>query len=100
MERVRWYREKAAVDRLREELEILEEEFRRTYKSFTRMNEVWQELAILQENRRGYPAYAWRQADIYSKFANECLFYWKEYVIPYSVNYISFNSIYIQVILV
>ncbi|KAF7760546.1 hypothetical protein Agabi119p4_11222 [Agaricus bisporus var. burnettii] len=78
LERVRWYREKAAVDRLREELEILEEEFRRTYKSFTRMNEVWQELAILHENRRGYPAYAWRQADIYSKFANECLFYWKD----------------------
>lgn len=77
MERVRWYREKAAVDRLQEELEILEEEFRRTHKSFERMDEVWQELAILNENVGGYSAYAWRKAKMYSRYAAECWSEWK-----------------------
>jgi hypothetical protein len=74
---VRWYREKAAVERLKEELDMLDEEFRRTYKSFMRMTEVWKELAILNQSAPGYSAYAWRQVNMHIRFAEECWSQWK-----------------------
>ncbi|KAF9439416.1 hypothetical protein P691DRAFT_786856, partial [Macrolepiota fuliginosa MF-IS2] len=42
---VHWFRERAGIERLTEEVELLEEEFRRMIKSFTVMASVWDELA-------------------------------------------------------
>ncbi|KAJ3558488.1 hypothetical protein NP233_g11498 [Leucocoprinus birnbaumii] len=77
LERVRWFRERAAVERLQEELEILEEEFRRVHRSFTRMNEVWTILATHSKSA-GLSAYAPRQAHTHAPSAKEAWSNWKE----------------------
>jgi hypothetical protein len=50
---------------VREEKEILEEEFRRTCKSFEQMSEVWTELASRAGKNAGAAAYASKQASMY-----------------------------------
>ncbi|KAJ3555595.1 hypothetical protein NP233_g12170 [Leucocoprinus birnbaumii] len=77
LECVRWFRERAAIERLQEELEILEEEFHRVHKSFSRMNEVWTILATHNQSA-GFAAYALRQAHIHASFAKEAWSHWKE----------------------
>ncbi|KAF8520555.1 hypothetical protein JB92DRAFT_2786172 [Gautieria morchelliformis] len=72
---VQWFRARAHRDRWREEVEILEEEFRRTYRSFTRMCEVWKVLAAGCDHSHagvGRRAYAHEQADMYEGMAAEC----------------------------
>ncbi|KAJ3561045.1 hypothetical protein NP233_g10438 [Leucocoprinus birnbaumii] len=71
-QRVRWSREKALVERLTEELDILKEEFRRTEVSFTRMAEVWRELARRNSAKPGYLEYANRHSTMYSMLAEDC----------------------------
>ncbi len=79
VERVRWFRMQAARDRFREELEIINEEFRRTLLSFTRMKEIWEAIGrkqlVLRKDTHciaiGYHAFACRQAGIYAKLADE-----------------------------
>ncbi|KAJ3576610.1 hypothetical protein NP233_g319 [Leucocoprinus birnbaumii] len=77
LDRVRWFRERAAVERLKEELEILEEEFRRVHISFSRMNEVWKTLAKNSKSA-GFASYALRQAHMHSSFAREAWIAWKD----------------------
>ncbi len=77
VERVRWFREQAAVDRLKEELELLEEEFRRTHKTHLQMSEVWGRLATHTDNT-GYACYARRQAHMYGLLAGDCHSIWIE----------------------
>jgi hypothetical protein len=75
VDRVRWFRARANRDRWREEVEILEEEFRSTYRSFTRMSEVWEQLATRCETSlegRGRRAYAYRQVLMYDEMARTC----------------------------
>ncbi len=84
MERVLWFRMQAARDRHREELEIIDEEFRRTLLSFTQMREIWEAIGRKQLELRkdahciaiGYHAFACRQAGIYTKLANEVAGSW------------------------
>ncbi|GLB39022.1 hypothetical protein LshimejAT787_0601840 [Lyophyllum shimeji] len=71
MDRVKWFRDRAARDRAREEKEILEEEFRRSIASFRRMSEVWFELAS-KKPAPGYAAYCHKQAVMYSSLASDC----------------------------
>ncbi|GLB34092.1 hypothetical protein LshimejAT787_0109760 [Lyophyllum shimeji] len=78
MDRVKWFRDRAARDRSREEKEILEEEFRRSVTSFQRMSQVWTELAKdAKESRVGYGAYGYRQAAMYGKLADDCNTIWQ-----------------------
>ncbi len=85
MERVRWFRTRAACDRYREELEILNEEFRRTYQSFARMTAIWEAIGDRQKKLRekdnsrlanGYHAFAYRQAAMYAKLARNTAENW------------------------
>ncbi len=86
VERVRWFRVRAARDCYREELEILDEEFHRTHLSFTRMNEIWKvngekQIVLRKEDdctARGYHAFAHHQAAIYSKLASEAWEHWNQ----------------------
>lgn len=76
---MRWFREQAGVDQLKEELEILEEEFQRTHKAFSRMSETWDELATLTPaDSTGYVCYARRQAEMFRLLAGVCLSTWEE----------------------
>lgn len=85
MERVRWFRTRAALERRQEELEILDEEFRRTHLSFTKMNTIWKRIGERQFLLRkvdhrlasGYKAFACRQAAMYAKLANATADNWK-----------------------
>lgn len=74
---MRWFRERAAVDRLQEELDILEEEFRRTHTTFLRMNKTWEQLAAVAE-KTGHACYARRQAKMFHLLAEDCETAWKE----------------------
>ncbi|KAG6806627.1 hypothetical protein H0H93_002687 [Arthromyces matolae] len=70
VDRVKWFRDRAARDRSREEKDILEEEFRRTVVSFTRMAEVWNQMA--SGPSPGSVAYAHKHAAMYNKLAQNC----------------------------
>lgn len=85
MERVRWFRARAACDRLLEEVEILDQEFRRTYNSFTKMGNIWIKVGDVQFELKacigvrfahGYRAFAYRQAGMYAKLASASLENW------------------------
>lgn len=84
VDRVRWFRTRAALDRWREELEILNEEFRQTSCSFTQMSNIWKKLRDEQLTRRkdssrivnGYHAFAYRQAAMYSRLAKGAFDNW------------------------
>lgn len=86
VERVRWFRMRAARDRYREEVEILNEEFRRTYQSFTRMSVIWKKIGDTQFKLHasnpplasGYHAFASRQAAMYTKLADNTVENWKK----------------------
>ncbi|KAJ3553741.1 hypothetical protein NP233_g12577 [Leucocoprinus birnbaumii] len=78
IERARWFRERALLERLHEELEILNEEFRRTHVSFSKMEEVWTKLAAGEHPNAGYAAYAHRHAAMYKRLASQCLVTWEK----------------------
>ncbi|KAJ3520759.1 hypothetical protein NMY22_g12606 [Coprinellus aureogranulatus] len=73
MDRVKWFRDRAARDRAREEKEILEEEMKRIVRSFKNYTTIWTSLA--SEDRPGITStpgkasYALRQAEMYARFA-------------------------------
>lgn len=84
VDRVRWFRTRAAHDRCEEKLQILNEEFSRTYCSFTKMSNIWKKIGDKQFNLRknpprlgdGYRAFAYRQATMYTKLAKETVDHW------------------------
>ena len=65
--RVKWFRARAARDRAREEVEILETEFCRAHRSFLKMSRVWMELATGKR-----PGYAYKQSAMYNQLAVDC----------------------------
>ena len=71
MDRVKWFRDRAARDRAREEKEILECEFDRAQHSFSKMAEAWKKLAK-KVSPGGYRSYAYRQASMYDAFNSHC----------------------------
>ncbi|KAJ3555786.1 hypothetical protein NP233_g12126 [Leucocoprinus birnbaumii] len=78
VERARWFRERALVDRLQEELELLNEEFRRSTVSFTQMSSTWTELAQRTQDQLGFSAYAHRHAAMYAAMSEKVFEQWKD----------------------
>ncbi|TDL14299.1 hypothetical protein BD410DRAFT_734297, partial [Rickenella mellea] len=72
LDRVQWFRAMADKDRWQEEVEILEAEFGRCVRSFRRMAAVWGDLARPQ-TKKGYAAYAWRQASMFGRMEKEAI---------------------------
>jgi hypothetical protein len=72
VDRVKWFRERANRDRLREETEILEAEFERTTASHTCMANVWNQLADRCIRNPGAAAYACKKVAMYTQLAAEC----------------------------
>lgn len=59
--RVQWIRQRAARDRYKEEVELLEEELRRLIRGFARLRDIWgtlsaQELAKASPSRSAFAA--------------------------------------------
>nr|GAT45633.1 predicted protein [Mycena chlorophos] len=79
MDRVQWFRARASRDRMDEELEILEAEFSRSIRSFSKMRDVWTAMAeqknLVPDNpdELGWRAYAFRQAAMYERLRAECV---------------------------
>ena len=71
VDRVKWFRDRADRDRVREEVEILEAEFERTVLSHTRMADVWTQLAGAASGP-GAAAYAHKKTCMYRGLAKEC----------------------------
>ena len=71
VDRVKWFRDRAARDRAREEKEILESEFKRSLCFFSKMADIWTELAK-QDIPTGYCSYAYRQASMYDGLHSQC----------------------------
>ena len=70
VDRVKWFRDRSARDRSREEKEILEEELRRSVRYFKHMKNTWVTLATKKPNSPpGYAPYAYKQAAMYEQFA-------------------------------
>ena len=72
VDRVKWFRDRAARDRAQEEKEILEAEFCRTIRSFTKMSDVWSKLATKNASKHSNAAYARKQAALYHALAEDC----------------------------
>ncbi|ESK93539.1 hypothetical protein Moror_1637, partial [Moniliophthora roreri MCA 2997] len=70
LESVPWFRAKADMHRWLEEVELLEEEFRRFACGCDKMKETWERLAVLNTNP-AYAAYAHHKADMYAQMATE-----------------------------
>ncbi|KAJ7836773.1 hypothetical protein B0H14DRAFT_2362740 [Mycena olivaceomarginata] len=94
MDRVQWFRERALMKRAKEEIEILEEEFKRAKWWFTQTSEIWTKMAGMEKrggtspfhctsaapltggpvdyhDDQGWRAYAYRQAAIYEDLAHQ-----------------------------
>ena len=70
--RVKWFCAHTACDHAREEVEILEEEFRHAHRSFEWMAEVWTELAGYTKDNKGKAAYGHKQSAMYRQLALDC----------------------------
>ena len=73
MDRVKYFRDRSALHRAREEKEILECELVRTTRSFEVMKEAWSEHGK-QEKEKGVfapAAYAFKQSEIYARLAKD-----------------------------
>lgn len=49
--RVQWIRQRAARDRYKEEIELLEEELRRLIRGFKRLGEIWSAISVRELNK-------------------------------------------------
>ena len=72
VDRVQWFRDRAQMQCWEEEVEILEEEFCRTIRSFDRMAEMWTQLANTPITAMGYAPYTFRHAQMYHDMAEDC----------------------------
>jgi hypothetical protein len=71
VDRVKWFRDRSLRNRAREEREILEEEFKRTIRSYSYLQSVWVSQAENQSSL-GSRAYAHKQAAMMERLAREC----------------------------
>jgi hypothetical protein len=70
---------------VKEEVEILEEEFQRTTRSFDRMETIWRtvgdkKLSTISNNSlaNGYRSFAYQQADMYHKLLTVANQHWSD----------------------
>lgn len=73
MDRVKYFRDRSALHRAREEKEILECEMVRTKRSFAVMKEAWSEHGKREKEKSTFAsaAYAFKQAKIYARLAGD-----------------------------
>lgn len=71
VDRVKWFRERSARNRLREEKEILEEELKRTVRSFSYLRGMWNTLAD-RSSAPGEASYAHKQAAMFERLESDC----------------------------
>ncbi|KAF7367681.1 hypothetical protein MSAN_00831800 [Mycena sanguinolenta] len=71
LDRVKWFRDRALLQRAQEERETLEEEFSRTRVAFHSSARIWSALAE-DASRPGRKAYAEKQSSMYSALAERC----------------------------
>lgn len=71
MNRVKWFRDRAERDHLRDEVDICHAEFDRTVISHERMSDVWRQLGST-ESCPGAVAYARKKAGMYIDLAETC----------------------------
>ena len=72
VDRVKWFRDRADRDRLKEEVRVLDAEFQRTLQSRTLMSQTWMKLALKNTVQPGAAAYAHKQSSMYNALADEC----------------------------
>ena len=68
---MKWFRERSARNRLREEKEILEEELKRTARSFSYLRGMWKNLAG-RSSAPGEASYAHKQAAMFKRLEADC----------------------------
>ena len=73
MDRVKYFRDRSARDRAREEKEILESEMSWTTRSFSIMRDAWIEMGKREREKHTFArsAYAYKQAEMYARLAND-----------------------------
>ena len=73
VDRVRWFRARADMKRWKEEVTILREEFKRTYRTFMFLSNTWSKSGMgFPESRPGYRIYAQERASVYLEMAKRC----------------------------
>jgi hypothetical protein len=72
VDRVKWFRDHAALQRSREEKEILQEEFKRTIRSFEHWEEIWTGLGQNEVAQSGEAIYTFQTAAMFGKLAADC----------------------------
>ncbi|KAK1226180.1 hypothetical protein PQX77_010857 [Marasmius sp. AFHP31] len=102
MHRVKWFRDRAVIDRWTEEKDILEAEYQRVITAHGRMEEIWTTMGgeyemlshaiksadvVDTQHRnimRGFQAYAHKQANVYARLKTDVIEQWslKEKVKP------------------
>lgn len=72
MDRVKYFRDRSARNRAREEKEILESEMARTTRSFVVMEKAWNEIGTRERENHAFArsAYAYKQAELYAHLAS------------------------------
>ncbi|KAK7027904.1 hypothetical protein VNI00_015120 [Paramarasmius palmivorus] len=80
MNRVKWFRDRALLDRYKEELEILEAEYTRSCVFHEKMTEIWTALAkeSQSDGEFGYTAYAQKQAAVYQMLREDITEHWEK----------------------
>ncbi|KAF7290181.1 hypothetical protein MIND_01331500 [Mycena indigotica] len=77
VDRMRYFRLRASVDRATEETHILDAEFKRCKRAFTRYTDIWATLAKThKDGEMGKSAYATKQARMFAKFADRITGAW------------------------
>lgn len=73
MDRVKYFRDRSACNRAREEKDILESEMARTTRSFVVWQKAWNEIGRREHESRGFArsAYAYKQAALYERLASD-----------------------------
>ena len=72
MDRVQWFRVRAQMERWEEEVEIVEEEFRRTVRAYEATGRMWSELGEKSRTKgKGYVAYALQKASMFEEMATD-----------------------------
>ena len=73
MDRVKFFRDRSARNRAREEKDILESEMARTTRSFMVTYKAWFEIGKREKKKNAFArsAYAYKQAEMYARLAED-----------------------------
>ena len=72
VERVQWFRARAEVQRVNEEINKLHAEFKRTILGFKNMSKAWQNVSAKTGLSGGARAYALKKTDMFSTLSEQC----------------------------